>query len=1489
MVSFFYSGPSSSAERSIAAELPPVSEWTHSSSGGVVAADPRPTVFDLFAIEKVPESKMEVEASPTSIEGSQADTLSVSKSPAMLNKEDYCLGKIIGKGGFGVVRLALHKSGATFVVKSVQLTEKSMQELNLLSWINHRNVVKLIGYWKTDDTLSMVLEWSEGGSVASMIKTFEPLNEPIAAVYIYGLLEALSHIHSHGLVHLDVKCANILVNKAGLVCLTDFGVSKYESELLADPEAFEGSPYWIAPELITLEGGTRKSDIWSLGCSLVEMISGSPPYIKLGPMSALFRIVEDEEVPLPEGISVELTSFLRACLQKDPKKRASAADLMKHQWIVKHRPSDLTLPLADDNVVDPLIDFAASKAVSFAVDSASSAVSTATSDTAVCKALGPDIYIFPIRRESLPEFRTSATPTTKVSEYPVRTDSLAATRTTANRVSSDSTTTSAPPSSIASAESSYIETTNHASCKVDISKTRQKRTLWTRLRWAQGGSKAKAAATSATPADGNQGTINVLGEKKKRRVAETDISSSSTADRIDLDVSCHIEGSASKNQHERNFFKSFGWSKKTRTSNPKATAPLPTTDGLSPRIGSVLADKMKSGGMRGWSGMSKRQREDSPTRSGIAPSSPAGVGDQEEAPEGGDLPFQEDDNEPLLEEAFVNDIHDEEDEDDEGEDLFGDNLAADYQENERLDRYDGELNIDDEDYDEMDMADRLAINAKLNRRDREAARREGRGDAFGDSDDDDHRELPMIRRHRRQIDLEDEEADEDAALPLEALQEVKGPISAFVQMNGPRNAIKREFGHFLNTVVDEGGQSVYGLRIKAMAEANGESLEVDYNHLQSNKAILAYYLSDSPNEMLKIFDEVALEMTVSMFVHYKEIQKEIHVRITNLPSVDSLRDLRQSHLNSLVRTSGVVTRRTGVFPQLRYIRYRCLACDEVSRVHYQDPTQELRVRICEDCQGRNTLRICQELTIYRNFQKLTLQESPGTVPAGRLPRHKEVILTWDLVDSARPGEEVEITGIYRNNFDMSLNSKNGFPVFATVIEANHISKKEDLFASTRLTEDDIKQIRSLGKDDRVRQRIIKSIAPSIFGHEDIKTALALAMFGGVAKNPGGKHRIRGDINVLVLGDPGTAKSQFLKYIEKTAHRAVYTTGQGASAVGLTASVHKDVVTREWTLEGGAMVMADKGVCLIDEFDKMNDKDRTSIHEAMEQQSISISKAGIVTTLQARCCVIAAANPIRGRYNPQIPFSQNVELTEPILSRFDILCVVRDTADPVADEALAMFVVNSHIRSHPDNQDAASKKVAPAQDKEIIPQELLQKYIMYARDHVHPRISDADTDKIAALYSDLRRESQTGGSVPITARSLESIIRMAEAFARMHLRDVVLQSDIDRAMSIVIRSFIGAQKYSVKKQLARAFSKYVSYDQDHDELANHILSQLQKETTNFFYYQHDEMPERVEIDSTEFATRCKEVNIYDVLPFYQSRLFRDNFVYDHVKRVIVPRR
>jgi DNA replication licensing factor MCM2 len=367
-------------------------------------------------------------------------------------------------------------------------------------------------------------------------------------------------------------------------------------------------------------------------------------------------------------------------------------------------------------------------------------------------------------------------------------------------------------------------------------------------------------------------------------------------------------------------------------------------------------------------------------------------------------------------------------------------------------------------------------------------------------------------------------------------------------------------------------------------------------------------------------------------------------------------------------------------------------------------------------------------------------------------------LLWDLIDSCKPGEEVEITGIYRNNYDASLNNKNGFPVFATILEANYVVKAHDELAGFKITEEDERQIKQLSRDPKIVDKIINSVAPSIYGHTDIKTAVALSLFGGVNKVAPGKMNIRGDINVLLLGDPGTAKSQVLKYIEKTAHRAVFATGQGASAVGLTASVRRDPMTSEWTLEGGALVLADRGTCLIDEFDKMNDQDRTSIHEAMEQQTISISKAGIVTTLHARCSILAAANPIGGRYNSTIPFSQNVDLTEPILSRFDILCVVRDTVDPAEDERLANFVVESHGRAaalgNGTQTQEEEESQRPMQEGEI-PQELLRKYILYAREKCRPKLYQIDQDKVARLFADMRRESLATGAYPITV-SLSSL-------------------------------------------------------------------------------------------------------------------------------------
>jgi len=516
---------------------------------------------------------------------------------------------------------------------------------------------------------------------------------------------------------------------------------------------------------------------------------------------------------------------------------------------------------------------------------------------------------------------------------------------------------------------------------------------------------------------------------------------------------------------------------------------------------------------------------------------------------------------------------------------------------------------------------------------------------------------------------------------------VKGKLGDWIQKENVLRWIKKQFQQFLRSFKEDNEHgNTYEQRIIEMCSENRQSLEVTFQHISSRLPTLAIWIAEQPSILLPVLNEVAYDLVSELYPEYHKIHDEVFVRIKDLPIEDKLRDLRQLQINAMIKIKGVVTKRSGVQPELTRAYYRC-QCGDVKGPIYHTSMNEAAQYLgsCVFCQQRN-YKLDDARTVYRNFQKMTIQETPGTVPPGRVPRQKEVVLLNDLIDCARPGDEVEITGIYVTRFDLLSNMKHGFPVFSTTIEANCVRRFGDE-EIVDLTEEDKEYIRSLAKQPNISQKIINSLAPSIYGHEFIKKALALAMFGGEAKDANGKHKIRGDINVLLLGDPGTAKSQFLKYVEQVFHRVVYTTGKGASAVGLTAGVHRDPVTREWTLEGGALVLADKGICLIDEFDKMNDQDRTSIHEAMEQQSISISKAGIVTSLQARCSVIAAANPIKGTYNTALNFNDNVDLTDPILSRFDVLAVIKDEVDHDTDAALATFVINSHMKSHPDAQPA----------------------------------------------------------------------------------------------------------------------------------------------------------------------------------------------------------
>jgi len=861
-----------------------------------------------------------------------------------------------------------------------------------------------------------------------------------------------------------------------------------------------------------------------------------------------------------------------------------------------------------------------------------------------------------------------------------------------------------------------------------------------------------------------------------------------------------------------------------------------------------------------------------------------------------------------------------------GEDLYGENMAADYEDRPELDHYDPEM-LDDAPHDALTMSQRRAAELAMDRRDRRqveppttpARTRRGQRDPFSpdsarpgllspfagsDATSPDSEFRP---KRRRMGDAGDRMSD-----PTDRTSEVDVSQSQGAEEDVPESyydlthetlgdgmevdkrldqKIRRCFQQFLRKFVPENhGEPKYPDMLRKMAEEHQRHLDVNFTHLQVWSAPLALWIAERPVSILPILNETLLDEAELKFGTYRLIkdtdENELRVAIHGFPIREPIRELCTKHLNKLVNINGVVTKRSGVFNQVKRLHLRCAKCNFPCGPFDVVDEKDLRPGSCVECQSRGPWRVDRQKTLYQNFQKITLQESPSSVEPGKMPRSKDVIITGDQVDSIRPGDELQLTGVYRCLYDAATNARTCFPVYRTQIDAVHVHRKGDV-KLIQITDDQQQQILELAKCPNIRERFIASMAPSIYGMWHVKTAIALAMMSGQPKLAAGKHRIRGDINTLIVGDPGLAKSQFLKYVEQTFPRAVYTTGKGASAVGLTAAVTRDE-HGDFCLEGGAMVLADDGVCLIDEFDKMNDQDRTSIHEAMEQQTISISKAGIVATLQARCAVIAVANPTEGRYDPQRTFAQNVNLSDPILSRFDLLCVLRDESDAVQDERLADHVVCSHIRSHPEaNSD--DKTVQPrlqqqqqAAGVQPIPQDLLQKYIVYARQRVHPKVADIDREKLANFYSDIRAESFRSGGAPMTARHIDSIVRLAEAHARMELRQHVVGRDLDNAIGVVLESFIQSQKHQVAEELRQKFKRYIAKATPSSDHFMNILTKLYRDKLEQLRLSRPGAPipeaSQVPIEMADVVRQIErqDLEMDDAHNFMRTARFQQNF-------------
>ena len=466
---------------------------------------------------------------------------------------------------------------------------------------------------------------------------------------------------------------------------------------------------------------------------------------------------------------------------------------------------------------------------------------------------------------------------------------------------------------------------------------------------------------------------------------------------------------------------------------------------------------------------------------------------------------------------------------------------------------------------------------------------------------------------------------------------------------------------------------------------------------------------------------------------------------------------------------------------------------------------------------------------YRDHQTVSIQEMPERAPPGQLPRSVDVIMDDDLVDRVKPGDRIQLVGIYR-----SLGNRNagaGSATFRTLILANNVillsSKSSGGIAQATITDTDIRNINKIAKNRRVFDMLSQSLAPSIYGHDYIKKAILLMLLGGMEKNLDNGTHLRGDINILMVGDPSTAKSQLLRFVLHTAPLAIATTGRGSSGVGLTAAVTSDKETGERRLEAGAMVLGDRGVVCIDEFDKMSDIDRVAIHEVMEQQTVTIAKAGIHTSLNARCSVIAAANPVYGQYDTHKDPHRNIALPDSLLSRFDLLFVVTDDIDDTRDRQLSEHVLRMHRYRQPGteegapvredgaqmlgvglNEDADANKPTEVYEKfnimlhagvtitvgrgsgkrvEVLSIPFIKKYIQYAKTRIKPVLSKGAADHIVTTYSALRNDELEGNqrrTAPMTARTLETLIRLATAHAKARLSNRVEQKDAEIAEGIL---------------------------------------------------------------------------------------------------------
>jgi len=635
--------------------------------------------------------------------------------------------------------------------------------------------------------------------------------------------------------------------------------------------------------------------------------------------------------------------------------------------------------------------------------------------------------------------------------------------------------------------------------------------------------------------------------------------------------------------------------------------------------------------------------------------------------------------------------------------------------------------------------------------------------------------------------------------------------------------LQRSYVEFLD---DSDRDGVYDRLVREMIDNKGNRLVISINDLRNQNRERAMALLQTSFEEISAFQRALKEFVGSIDATFAKESEDFYIGFEGSFGSKHVtpRTLTATNLGNLVCLEGIITKCSLVRPKVVKSVHFCPATGKTLERTYTDLTSfeaypSTAAYPTQDDDG-NPLQTEFGLSKYKDHQTMSVQEMPEKAPAGQLPRSVDIIVDNDLVDKAKPGDRVQVIGSYR----CMPGKQGGYTTgsFRTVLIANNVVllSKE---VTPNITGDDVLKCKKFAKQKgQVFELLAKSLAPSIHGHEYVKKALLCQLLGGVEKNLPNGTRLRGDINVLLMGDPSVAKSQLLRYVLHTAPRAITTTGRGSSGVGLTAAVTTDQDSGDRRLEAGAMVLADRGIVCIDEFDKMSDMDRTAIHEVMEQGRVTISKAGIHARLNARCSVLAAANPVHGRYNPHRSPNENIQLQPSLLSRFDLLFILLDTIDVDNDRKIADHVVRMHRYRNPQEQDgqvlsiAADAEVLTTREMgdnqnpddqetqiyekydallhgnsrkktdKIVSVQFMKKYIHIAK-CIKPTLTEAACELLADEYANLRSDDFEDGvarTQTVTARALETLIRLSTAHAKARLSKTVEVEDAELAIELV---------------------------------------------------------------------------------------------------------